>query len=103
MKNIGSKILYEGRNIRNPYNIVQQASKKAAKHSNLIWENFLIKNGTKGLNKVLANEYVLIIQPKIASVKINFEFNDGKKGEANELPTPLNKLINLIVEIFNHE
>ena len=40
-----------------------------------------MRKGTKELNNVLDKEYALKIQPKITSGKINFEFNDGKKGE----------------------
>ena len=52
-----------------------------------------MRKGTKELNNVLDKEYALKIQPKITSGKINLEFNDGKKGELNEIPIPLNKLI----------
>jgi hypothetical protein len=87
--------------ISNPYNIVQEASQKVANKSNFICENFLIRKGTKELNNVLAREYVLIIHPNAASVNINLVLRYGKKGEANEFPTPLNKFIKANKIIFS--
>ena len=42
--------------IRKPYNRVQVASKKVAKHNNFILENFFIKIGTNGVSIVPAIE-----------------------------------------------
>ena len=42
--------------MRKPYNIVQEASKKAAKDNIFRWEYFFIRKGTKELNNVLAKE-----------------------------------------------
>ena len=56
MKIENKKSLWEGKYMRKPYNIVIVASKKAAKDNIFMWEYFLIRNGTKELNRVLAKE-----------------------------------------------
>ena len=56
MKIENKKILLEGKNMRNAYNIVIVASKKAANDNIFMWEYFFMRNGTKELNSVLAKE-----------------------------------------------
>ena len=69
---------------KRPYNIVQEASQKVAKHNKFIRENFLHKIGTNGVNIEPDIGNIPIIQPRIPSLRLSFLPNVGNNGDTSE-------------------